>query len=124
MKPSVGIFFVIDNGLIVDLVPLERGEAYGPAIQHGGHYEFWESFMPMDKHGRMFRQHAYDYFPRGRVVHFPEKNSFTVYVDRCINAAVHQKILETFCISTSVVALVPDHHYQCSKCNKYFIDDM
>lgn len=46
MNPKVGIFFIVDGESLVDAVPLEAAEPYGDALQHGGHYEFWESLVP------------------------------------------------------------------------------
>jgi hypothetical protein len=84
MNPKVGIFFFIDNEILMDAVHIEKGEAYGDAIQHGGHYEFWESLKPNILAERKFKARAYDAYPRGRVVYFPKKEKYIIYADRCI----------------------------------------
>jgi hypothetical protein len=38
--PKVGIFFFVDGEIIMDAVPVEKGEQRGDEIQRGNHYEF------------------------------------------------------------------------------------
>lgn len=80
----VGIFFKIGDDWLVDSTQVASGEAYGDAVQHGGHYEYWESATPGSGTLRRFTTHDYDYFPRGRVVFFPRGCVFRVYVDNCL----------------------------------------
>jgi len=83
--PKVGIFFFVDGEIIMDTVPVENGEPYGDAIQHGGHYEFWEKLVPKTLAERRFKARAYDAYPRGRVVFFPNRKKYVLYGDRCIS---------------------------------------
>jgi hypothetical protein len=68
---KVGIFFKVENDFLIDAVQLTEDEPYGEAIQYGGHYDFHESFATSTPHKHQFTAHDYDYYPRGRVVYFP-----------------------------------------------------
>ena len=37
-KPKVGIYLVMKNELVFAMVPTEKAEPYGDALQHGGHH--------------------------------------------------------------------------------------
>lgn len=64
---NVGIFFKVGDDFLIDAVPVQAGEPYGDAIQHGGHYDYHEIFRPTVPVERRFKAHDYDYYPRGRV---------------------------------------------------------
>jgi hypothetical protein len=89
---KVGIFFYVAGKLITAAVPLENGEPYADSIGFGSHYEFWTTCMPKNPTEVMFKNRAYDAFPRGRVVYFPRKNRFVIYADRCIKASIIKRI--------------------------------
>jgi hypothetical protein len=118
--PRVGIFFVVDNQVIVDAVPVEDGEPYDDSIGHGGHYEFWTLLKPRTLIERKFKERAYDAYPRGRVVFFKQKNQFVLYADRCLKYNNLKKISKMFYISDYL--LDSDEHYRCAKCNIYYLE--
>ncbi len=68
---KIGIFFKVEARFLIDAVSVDSGEPYGAAIQHGGHYVFHESLVPMNPLERRFKSRDYDFYPRGRVVFFP-----------------------------------------------------
>ena len=81
---QVGIYWFIDNEVIKDAVPYKDGEPYGEAIQHGGHYDFWQALQPTTEIERKLKSRAYDAYPRGRVIYFPKKNMCRIYHDFCL----------------------------------------
>lgn len=122
-EPEVGIFFFIDASILADSIAVEKGEKYGAAIQHGGHYEFWEAVKPTTLAERKFKARAYDAFPRGRVVYFPERNKFRVYHDDCLRIRPDlAKVIERFNLELMDIEFEKDEHYQCAKCNPNFLD--
>jgi hypothetical protein len=121
--PKVGIFFFVNSAILLDQVPVERGEPYGNAVQYGGHYEFWERLRPKNPIERKFKTRAYDAFPRGRVVYFPDKDKYVIYYDMCLGLNMELKsVIEKFELEGLDIAVAKDEHYKCAKCNPYFLD--
>lgn len=121
MNQLVGIYFVVKGIILHDSVPLEHAEPYGEALQHGGHNDFHEALRPRSPIEQLFKSKPYDYFPRGRVVHFPKDNIFRLYFDRCVTEAKLQKIIKEFALNGLNVQLERDEHYQCAKCNRHYL---
>lgn len=126
--PKVGIFFFVAGKIIMDAVPVEQGESYGDAIQHGGHYEFWGKLVPKNIAERNLKSWAYDVYPRGRVVYFPKKKIFRIYHDACLKPEKQiQKVILKFEIADVKTELMKDAHYKCEICNHaihaYFFGD-
>ena len=119
---KIGIFFKVYDEFLVDAVEVEAGEIYGPAIQHGGHYEFWEGLVPHSIRERQFKSHAYDYYPRGRVVFFPKRRIFRVYFDRCLTKEDIDLLLQLFELVGQLYEIAEDEHYCCARCNPYYMD--
>lgn len=86
-QAKVGIFFVVNGELVFDAVPLEQGHPYGDNIGFSGHYDYWEALVPKNPTEQLFKSHAYDYYPRGRVVYFKDISGFKLYADRCMKKA-------------------------------------
>ncbi|MEI6415893.1 MAG: hypothetical protein WCP34_16780 [Pseudomonadota bacterium] len=120
-ESQVGIFFVVDNQLLMDAVPVAQGEAYGETLGHGGHYDFWEQLAPSNAIERTIKARAYDAYPRGRVVYFTQKQRFVLYADKCLKRDRITWIAGQFGLVAPVFRR--DHHYQCATCNASFIDD-
>jgi hypothetical protein len=120
--PKVGIFFFIDNSILVDAVPVEKGEQYGNAIQHGSHFEFWESLVPKTLTERQFKARAYDAYPRGRVVYFPNEKKCCIYADTCLERKNIVLVGKQFELIDEDIELQTDEHYKCAGCNPYFLD--
>ena len=119
---QVGIYWFIDNEVIKDAVPYKEGEPYGEAIQHGSHYEFWEALQPTTEIERKLKSRAYDAYPRGRVVFFPARKVFCIYLDRCLDSNDSVRIDEAFEIEDFDIEYGYDEHYRCAGCNPHFID--
>ncbi len=123
IEKKVGIFFFVENEILMDAVPVANGEPYGDAIQHSSHYEFWESLVPRTITERKFKARAYDAYPRGRVVFFQEKNKYCIYYDPCMKLNDEIVIVtEKFELNGVDIELQNDEHYKCARCNPYFLD--
>ena len=126
-KPAVGIFFFVGGEILMDAVPVDEGEPYGYAIQHGSHYGFWDSPVAPKTQGERrlkarLKAGAYDAFPLGRVVFFLEENRFCIYVDRCLTRREWNVVIEKFGLSGVDREIQNDEHYQCARCNPWFMD--
>lgn len=119
---KVGIFFKVENEFLVDTVSVESGEPYGEAIQHGGHYEFWGKLRPGNLCERQFKAHAYDYYPRGRVVFFPKGNKYRLYSDRCLSVEDIRTVVSAFNLENQSLEVAEDEHYRCARCNPQYMD--
>lgn len=111
MNSSVGIYFVVKGHVLYDSVTPDQAESYGDALQHGGHSDFHESLKAQSPIERLFKAMPYDYFPRGRVVYFPNRNIFRVYFDGCLNESDIQKIIENFALRQQKIECERDEHY-------------
>jgi hypothetical protein len=121
--PKVGIFYFIDNSVLIDAVPAERGEPYADAIQHGSHYDFWQNLTPKTGIEKRLKSRAYDAYPRGRVVYFPKRTIYRIYYDTCIDFSDDMPFIkDRFGLDKVEIEYEHDVHYQCSKCNPYFLD--
>ena len=121
--PKVGIFYFINDGILFDAVPAVNGEPYGEAVQHGSHYEFWDSLGPKTSTEKKFKSRVYDAYPRGRVVYFSKRNTYRIYNDICINFSVDIPfVMDTFGLKDVEVEFEYEEYYQCSKCNPDFMD--
>lgn len=120
--PNIGIFFKIDTDFIIDAVPLTDGEPYGDAIGYSGHYDYHENLVPSTPSERRFKAHDYDFYPRGRVVAFPNKISFTLYTDPCLTPDDISQLINQFALDGQTVEVAGDKHYRCSHCNKFYLE--
>lgn len=119
-QAKIGIFFMVQGHLVVDSATLNQGELYGDAINFSGHFDYWDALHPNSEVERLFKNHAYDYFPRGRVVYFNKTGSFKIYADRCITKSELEKIAAAF--QLPAYQLARDEHYQCAICNPDYLD--
>lgn len=117
---KVGIFYIVQDHLLMDAAPLEQGEQYGDAVNFSGHFDYWGALSPSSALEQLLKNHAYDYFPRGRVVYFRRTDCFKLYADRCITKAEIEKIAIAFQLPT--YQLAKDEHYQCAICNPVYLD--
>ena len=120
-RMKVGIFFIVSGRLVMDAVPTSEGEPYGKAIQYGGHYDFWEKLVPKSPEEKKLKARAYDAYPRGRVIFFPDTEKNCVYADKCLDGAL-AIVTERFELQNAEVEFRHDEHYKCSQCNPGFMD--
>ena len=119
---KVGIYWSVDDVIIGDAVYLQEAEPYGDALQHGGHYEFWEKLQAGNDSERKFKSHAYDYYPRGRMVCFLKRETVRLYVDRCMDNDVLNAVLDFFEHRDYPIEIENDAHYRCAGCNRHFTE--
>lgn len=119
---NIGIFFLINNKLLVDTVNLAQAKPYDQYLEHGGHYDYWLHLRPTTTTEYLFKSRAYDAFPRGRVVFMPTQKRFVLYADNCIKRTQMLAIAKAFSIHKTQLLLMRDEHYQCAACNPYFFD--
>lgn len=120
---NVGIFFLVNQTIISDKVEIAMANSNEMFAEHGEHYNYWNTFKPTDKDEFLFKSHAYDYYPRGRVVFDRVRGFYYLYVDKCIPAELVSKISDHFELKQTALKLKLDQHYQCHLCNRLFIDD-
>lgn len=121
---EVGIFFFVNNIVISDKANLDSALNNEFFIEHGEHYNFWLSLRPKSDAELYFKSHAYDYFPRGRVVFDKVHSTFYLYADCCLKRDSISKLIDHFGLLNLQVKVRRDEHYQCGKCGRYFIDDL
>ncbi|MBC8018766.1 MAG: hypothetical protein H7X83_09640 [Verrucomicrobia bacterium] len=121
-KAKVGIFFKISRDFLTDSVPLSDGDLYGDAVGYSGHYDFHENLDPSTPAECRFKAHDYDYYPRGRVVYFPKKNSFVLYTDPCLTPDDIIHLICLFVLDGQTVEVAGDEHYRCATCNKHYLE--
>jgi hypothetical protein len=115
----VGIFWLIENRLVLDTTLLSEAEPYGDCLTHGNsHINFWTEQQGL---GTVSHDIEYEEYPRGRVVYHKKAQRFALYADRCIlkQKPVVKRIMEAMCLpanKTDVTTDGPDGHYKCFQC--------
>lgn len=120
---NVGIFFLVNKAIISDKVEIAMAYSNEMFAEHGEHYNYWDTFKPTDKDELLFKSHAYDYYPRGRVVFDRVRGFYYLYVDKCISAEFVSQISDHFELKKTELKVMLDQHYVCHLCNRFFIDD-
>lgn len=118
----VGIFWCVGGSVFGEAVPLDKGEPYGDALQHGGHYNYWHELKPQTVEERQFKAHAYDFYPRGRVVYFQSRRQFRLYADSCLSTENLQMVVDFFSLGQVSFEIESDAHYQCVGCNRGYLE--
>ena len=113
---KVGIFWMINDHLISNTVLLSQSEKYGLALQHGGHWDYWEELNPTTHEQYLLKTHEYDWFPRGRVVFFPAKERVVVYADKCLWTPHVKRLIQKAFDIRDVISFTADSHYRCANC--------
>lgn len=121
MSTRVGIYFLVKGHILSESAALEHAEPYGDALQYGGHNDFHEDLRPQSPIEQLFKSMPYDYFPRGRVVYFQNRNIFRVYFDKCLSETDIQNVIGAFALDQQNIEIERDEHYQCAKCNRHYL---
>ncbi len=69
-----------------------------------------------------FKRHAYDYYPRGRIVHFPQRDLYRIYFDPCLTAEDLSVVIKRFGLEARAREVADDPHYRCSRCNPHYLE--
>jgi hypothetical protein len=114
-EPRVGIFWLVDERLILDTTALSAAGKYDDSkIHEGDHVTFWEE---MERRGEVPRDTDYGEHPRGRANYNTKTQRFTLYADVCIlrKKSMVKKLLRMMHLPEDT-ALSTDTHYRCSRC--------
>ncbi len=118
----IGIFFIVDGVLVSDTLSVEQCLQFGEHVEYGAHYDYWSKLEPTTIYESAFKSHAYDYYPRGRIVLDVKHHQVKLYVDHCIDTEALTNISTAFALPNNALVRY-DEHYQCHRCNQMFIDD-
>ena len=125
-SPQVGIFWDVPNrqgstDLVAAAVPLAEAEAYGDCLGFPrGHFEVWTEWQRRGA-TTLARQslppaivrHAYEHFPRGRIIHTAPEAIFTIYADRKLqNDELLAEIVRRFGLADQHLVVRSDAHYR------------
>lgn len=109
----VGLFFVVNNKLLLHSCSLEKAEKYGDFLNFPeSHMQIWDKFY-YNKYKVDF-----DYFPRGRIIYNIKENTYYIYYDKCLENSIREMNLIK---QNENVKYLRDIHYKCSKCNKNYL---
>ncbi len=111
----VGIFWLIDERLILDTTLLSEAEPYGDCLTHGNsHIDFWTEQQNL---GMVPSEIEYEEYPRGRVVLNTKAREFYLLADRCIlkDRATVNRIKKAMHLPPKTT-IDTDPHYRCAKC--------
>ena len=107
------LFFYVKGKLLFHGCSIDEGEHYGDFINYPeSHFDIWNQNY-LNKYGVDF-----DYYPRGRVVYRKADDTFIIYYDKCMEAAI-SLVTEKYADKKSKTEY--DEHYQCFKCNSNYI---
>jgi len=122
IEPHVGIFFMIDHNIYQksDKIGNIKANSFGFKDLQTSHYEYWNIVRFF---AREYRNHDFDYYPRGRVVYNALDDNFFIWLDQCIDDyEYHKFIRESFHLKGKKVVFGNDEHYQCAHCNEDYVD--
>lgn len=107
------LFFYAKGKLLFHSCSVNDGEKYGDFVNYPySHDDVWEKLYKQ-KYGV-----DYDYYPRGRVVYRKTDNTYLIYYDKCMEPFVKEV---TGKYNREQFKTEYDEHYQCSKCNRYYV---
>lgn len=121
----VGPFYYLENGtldyqleFIDDIEPIE-----GKYDSSTGHYQLTQ--LRFRKAYAWYKDHAYDYYPRGRLVYDAVKKQILIYTNKCIrtNPEISSLVVKELIPAGVHYAWRSDAHYRCHHCNPHFLDD-
>lgn len=121
--PKIGIFWDVDGELVSDTLSVtDAPPTNGIRDSDANHHKFWKQWT---RKRNCFRVYSYDHFPRGRIVYREENRTFIIYGDRCLisNEAFVKMLQELFGLSPEQCEIKSDFHYQCHRCNPFFVSE-
>ena len=111
----VGIFWLIEDRLVLDTSLLNIAEPYGECLTHGkSHIDYWTEQQGL---ATVPQDIEYEEYPRGRVVYNTRAEKFYLLADRCILKDKSQvtKIKKAMHLPSNTT-IDTDPHYRCSQC--------
>jgi hypothetical protein len=119
--PAVGIFWRVNDVLVVDRSTLDVAEPYGDCITHAaGHYERWQEWqasggtrMVSMGYPMAILSTEYDEWPRSRVIYETPMNRFVIYADRRLQKPdVIDAVTTAFRLDGAEIPIRSDAHYR------------
>jgi hypothetical protein len=114
--PHVGIFWLLNDKLIIDSMPLGKAEPYGDHLTHPrSHIDVWGQWRLGAK---VPGESEYEEFPRGRVMYNTKTQRFTLLADSCIlrDKDVVSRIMAELHLPGEATDEGNDEHYRCTSC--------
>jgi hypothetical protein len=127
-EAHVGLFFYVEDELVILSVPVSEGENDGDFVNdRRGHPDSWPSIAKsLEKAGgRTYRSRSYDFYPRGRCVYSSKNDQFFLYADRCIlrDPNLVEQLIKNLNLPSERVTTDRDPHYKCAQCNPHYVPD-
>ncbi len=122
-EPSVGIFWLFRDRLILDATPLSKAELYGSALGHPtSHIDHWTR---LQRTRAVPAEIEYEEPPRGRVVYDQREQRFHLLADKCIlgRRDAVTRIMEAMHLPPDKTTEGRDEHYRCFECLYPVTDD-
>lgn len=114
-EPCVGIFWLVDDTLLTDSVPVNQAEPWADHLTHPrSHIDVWDVWQ---KSGKVPVDVAYEEPPRARVSFNRKTSQFELLADKCIleRKSVIAEISKELGLPKKI-KIGSDSHYRCSKC--------
>ena len=118
-SPYLGLFYVIDEKLYWEGVPIRYAEnSFHFRIYPKMHPTFWTNTIIKNK-PELDKFDAY-FFPRGRVVYDNKLHKYELVADKCIirNEKILSQIIAEMKLSRKDTNILGDIHYECFKCKE------
>ena len=109
----VGIFFIVNNQVLLHKCELKEAEKYGDFLNYPeSHMEIWDKYY--------YKKYKvdFDYFPRGRIIYNTKEQTYYIYYDKCLKETIKQL---DFIPKNEKIKFLTDFHYKCHKCNKNYV---
>ena len=122
---AVGPFYYLDGEVDSALDSIKGIEPIGGMCDGNMSHAKLAALKGREPYRKFYCRHAYDYFPRGRLVYDVAKKTIIIYADKCIRQSEEAKLIVVKALVPDGVKFVwrADAHYKCHKCNPGFIDD-
>lgn len=73
---QVGLFFIVQNDLLLHSCMLDEGESYGDFLNYPlSHDKVWQEYYQKKYHV------DFDYYPRGRIIYNKREQRYVLYYD-------------------------------------------
>ena len=118
--PAVGIFWRVDDVLVIDHSSVNDAEPYGDCITPAaGHYERWLEWQTLGAarlkavgYPLLIIASEYDDWPRGRIVYETPARRFVLYADKRLQTStILTTIKAAFGPNDASVVVMSDQHY-------------
>ena len=124
VEPKIGIFWCVEDRLVIKAVTLREAPVHGGMRDiDADHFAYWTEWAASCRRDLLI--YSYDHFPRGRITYNESDRKFTIMGDRCLisKKSFIVRIKKAFGLPVKDCVVLGDIHYQCHKCNPFFVPD-